>query len=160
VAVRPYAIPYRSLTPRPEQCANLLVPVCVSASHVAYGTIRMEPVYMILGHASGVAASLAIDRKASVADVPVDLLQARLKEQGAVLSPEGLPGPTSTARGLDPARLGGIVVDDTQAAKTGDWKESASVVPFVGSGYLHDGDQDKGRLRVQFTPDLPAAGRY
>jgi hypothetical protein len=86
VPVKPYAIPYRSLLPKAEECANLLVPVCLSASHVAYGSIRMEPVYMILGQAAGVAASLAVERS-SVQEVPVGRLQERLRAQKAVLAP-------------------------------------------------------------------------
>ena len=53
VAVPPYPIPYRSLTPRREDAKNLLVPVCLSASHVAFGSVRMEPTLMLLGHAAG-----------------------------------------------------------------------------------------------------------
>ncbi|MFO0878401.1 MAG: FAD-dependent oxidoreductase [Gemmataceae bacterium] len=159
VGLRPYAIPYRCLLPRPEQCDNLLVPVCVSSSHVAYGTIRMEPVFMILGQAVGVAASLAIDHKVPVQKVPIDRLQARLRAQKAVLSPEGLSGGAS-ASSLDPARLKGIVVDDTQAKLTGEWKHSSSLGPHVGEGYLHDNDADKGKLRARFVPKLPAAGSY
>src|SRR5438132_1305578 len=103
VRVQPYAIPYRSLVPKAAQCENLLVPVCMSASHVAYGTVRMEPVYMILGQASGVAAALAIDGKTSVQGVAVDRLVAKLKAQKAVLSPDGLSKSAGAARGLDPA---------------------------------------------------------
>lgn len=87
VPVKPYAIPYRSLVPKAAECTNLIVPVCCSASHVAYGTIRMEPVYMILGHASGVAAAFAVDGKTTVQQVPAGKLQERLKEHKAVLSP-------------------------------------------------------------------------
>ena len=83
--VAPYAIPYRSLVPRYHECDNLLVPICVSASHVAFASIRMEPQYMLLGHAAGVAAALAV-----VADVPVQQvniveLQRQLLAQGHVL---------------------------------------------------------------------------
>lgn len=158
VAVRPYAIPYRSLTPKPEECTNLLVPVCCSASHVAYGTIRMEPVYMILGQASGVAAALACDGDGVVQRVSVDRLRAKLTDQKAVLDP--ITVPTAAGRGLDPAKLGGIVIDDADAAKTGDWKQSSSATPFVGAGYLHDDNGNKGVMRVRFTPKLPHAGRY
>src|SRR5207245_2920327 len=93
--VQPYAIAYRSLIPKATECENLLVPVCMSASHVAYGTIRMEPVYMILGQASGVAAALAIEDKVTVQAVSIEKLQAKLKAQKAVLSPEGLSKPSA-----------------------------------------------------------------
>ena len=159
VGVQPYAIPYRSLTPKTEQCKNVLVPVCVSSSHVAYGTIRMEPVFMMLGQASGVAAVLAIDGKTRVQDISIEKLQAKLKSQKAILSPEGL-GKAGGAKRLDPAKLSGIVVDDTQAVKTGEWVHSTATGPFVGEGYLHDGNRDQGKLRVRFTPKLPAAGKY
>jgi hypothetical protein len=90
VRVQPYAIPYRSLVPKAAEGGNLLATVCMSASHVAYGTIRMEPVYMILGHASGVAAALAIDAKTIVQKIDVEKLRAKLKAQKAVLSPDDL----------------------------------------------------------------------
>ena len=57
----PFPISYRSLTPQREECTNLLVPIALSASHIAYGSIRMEPVFMVLGQACGIAASLAED---------------------------------------------------------------------------------------------------
>jgi hypothetical protein len=91
VPVKPYAIPYRSLTPKSNECTNLLVPVCCSASHVAYGTIRMEAVYMILGQASGVAAALACESDTAVQNVPTDKLQMRLRAQKAVLDPAAVP---------------------------------------------------------------------
>ena len=55
-----YGIAYDAITPRRDQCSNLLVPVCLSATHVAYGSIRMEPVFMAIGHSAGVAAALAV----------------------------------------------------------------------------------------------------
>jgi hypothetical protein len=159
VPVQPYAIPYRSLVPRAGECQNLLVPVCCSASHVAYGTIRMEPVYMILGQASGVAASLAVDGKTTVQQVPADKLRARLKAQKAVLSPDEIVK-KGAASGLDPATLGGIVVDAAAAARTGGWVFSAATVPFVGAGYHHDNNEGHGEKKVRFTPKLPQTGRY
>jgi hypothetical protein len=81
----PYEISYRSLTPRKSDCQNLLVPVCLSATHVAICTIRMEPVYMMMGHAAGLAAAMAIKAKSAVQDVPYQALAKRLREQGGVL---------------------------------------------------------------------------
>jgi hypothetical protein len=83
--VQPYAIPYRALLPRYHECENLLVSVCVSASHVAFASIRMEPQYMLLGHAAGVAAALAVREQGVVHRVQVSELQAALRVQGQVL---------------------------------------------------------------------------
>ena len=161
VRVLPYAIPYRSLVPKASECTNLLVPVCMSASHVAYGTVRMEPVYMILGQASGVAAALAIDDRTDVQKVAIDKLQAKLKAQQAVLSPEGLgKGAASAAKRIDPAKLAGVVVDDEQAEKTGAWVHSTSTGPFVGAGYLHDNHEEPGKRKVRFTPKSLKSGTY
>lgn len=74
----PYRISYRALAPKQFECTNLLVPVCCSASHVAYGSIRMEPVYMILGQSAATAASLAIDNGTPVQSVSYNRLRDRL----------------------------------------------------------------------------------
>jgi hypothetical protein len=74
-----YPIPYRAIRPKKEQCTNLLVPVCVSASHIAMTSIRMEPVWMILGESAGVAAALAVKAGVAVQDVPYADLQPKLR---------------------------------------------------------------------------------
>jgi hypothetical protein len=85
VPVQPYEIAYRSITPKREEVQNLLVPVCLSASHAAYSSVRMEPQYMIIGQAAGVAAALAVRGHSAVQDVPITDLQEKLHEHGAVL---------------------------------------------------------------------------
>jgi hypothetical protein len=86
VAVQPYPIPYGALTPRREECENLLVPLCLSASHVAFASVRMEPTLMLLGHAAGLAAAQAARRGVAVQDVDVAALQDALRAQGQVLA--------------------------------------------------------------------------
>ncbi len=83
---KPYQISYGSLVPKKGECANLLVPVCVSASHIAFGSIRMEPVFMILGHSAAAAASLAIDNNIDVQEVAYTDLEQILLKEGQVLS--------------------------------------------------------------------------
>ncbi len=82
----PYSISYGSLTPQKNQCSNLLVPVCLSSSHIAFGSIRMEPVFMILGQSAAVAACIAIDENSAVQDIDYNDLKALLLNKGQVLT--------------------------------------------------------------------------
>jgi hypothetical protein len=82
----PYGISYRALTPKKEQCTNLLVPVCISASHVVYGSMRMEPVFMVLGQSAATAAVQAIAAGKAVQDIPYAGLRAALVRDGQVLA--------------------------------------------------------------------------
>jgi hypothetical protein len=81
----PYAISYRSICPKAEQCTNLLVPVCLSCSHIAFGSVRMEPVFMILGQSAATAACLAIDEDVDVQEISYATLRRRLLDDGQVL---------------------------------------------------------------------------
>ena len=81
----PYQIAYGSLVPKKGQADNLLVPVCMSSSHIAFGSIRMEPVFMILGQSAATAAVLAIDGKMSVQDVPYAKLRERMLQDKQIL---------------------------------------------------------------------------
>ncbi|MCZ2479478.1 FAD-dependent oxidoreductase [Aquirufa nivalisilvae] len=83
---KPYSISYGSIVPKEQECQNLLVPVCLSSSHIAYGSIRMEPVFMILGQSAATAAVLAIQQKTSTQQVPYSLLKERLLKDGQVVS--------------------------------------------------------------------------
>ncbi|MGE5419580.1 MAG: FAD-dependent oxidoreductase, partial [Chloroflexota bacterium] len=84
-AKTPYRIDLGSIMPGKEECSNLLVPVCVSSTHIAFGSIRMEPVFMILGQSAGTLASMAVAGKKSVHDIPYEALKARLVKDGQIL---------------------------------------------------------------------------
>jgi hypothetical protein len=104
----PYPISYRAIVPKASQCENLLVPVCLAASHIAYGSIRMEPVFMILGQSAATAAALSIEAGVPLQKVEYARLRARLLADGQILEwaqgavrPEGNPNPADAA-GLRP----------------------------------------------------------
>ncbi len=82
---KPYPVAYRSITPRPAECENLLVPVCLSSTHMSYGSIRMEPVFMILGQSAGTAAVLAIEGEKAVQKVDYAALKEKLLVDKQVL---------------------------------------------------------------------------
>jgi len=82
---KPYPISYRSLVPKKSQCENLLVPVCLSATHLAYGSIRMEPVFMEMGQSAAIAAALAVEQGVSVQQLEYTALRARLLADRQIL---------------------------------------------------------------------------
>jgi hypothetical protein len=153
----PYHIAYGSLVPKKNECQNLLVPVCVSSSHIAFGSIRMEPVFMILGQSSATAAVLAINEKIAVQEVAYDALRLRLLADGQVLESET---PVKSGTGIDLSKLKGVVIDDDQAKATGQWLRSTSIKPYVRSGYRHDDNIDQGNKSLRFDVKLPAPGDY
>lgn len=82
---QPYQIDLGSVIPKREDCTNILVPVCVSCSHIAFGSIRMEPVFMILGQSSGIIASMAIDSNKSIQDLNYNYIKTKLEASGQIL---------------------------------------------------------------------------
>jgi hypothetical protein len=152
VGVAPYPISYRAIVPKQSECENLLVPVCLSASHIAYGSIRMEPVFMILGQSAATAACFAIDDNVPLQELSYAKLKLQLLADKQVLQ-WGAGGESEP----------GIVVDNTDVSGveiSGDWSASSSVVGFYGANYLHDGNASKGTKFVRFTPNLPTNGIY
>lgn len=140
----PYKIAYGSLVPKQKECTNLLVPICISSSHIAFGSIRMEPVFMILGQSCATAAAMCIDQNIDVQDLDYAQLEKRLRADGQVLAYD-----PAAARGLE-----GIVLDDRKARKFGEWGSSRSVPGYFGSGYIHDGGGEKGSKRVVWNTKL------
>ena len=152
----PYEIAYGSLVPKKGQGSNLLVSVACSASHIAYGSIRMEPVFMILGQSAATAAAMALDEKVPVQDVPYSELRQRLLDDGQVLHYET----KLEARGLDLSKLQGIVLDDSQAKFTGEWHQSGASKVFIGDGYSHDNNTKDGKCSARFETTVPKSGTY
>jgi hypothetical protein len=142
----PYPISYRSITPKANECTNLLVPVCLSASHIAYGSIRMEPVFMMLGQSAAVAACMAIDNKCDVQQVDIHKLQAELKNN-------------PLADGSTPEIL--IDNDDKAAVKIiGNWKRMPNYQGCYGPSLLQDSARDKAADYARFLPAIKKTGNY
>lgn len=147
---KPYPISYRAIVPRKSECTNLLVPWSLSATHMAFGSIRMEPVFMILSQSAAVAADLSIQRNEAVQDVPYAVLRPALLEVGQAL-------------GSAPAGLPGVIYDQTDTAAvtvTGAWTSAASAPGFVGADYLHDGNEGRGEKSVFYAFPEEVKGKY
>jgi hypothetical protein len=140
----PYPISYRAIVPRAGECSNLLVPVCLSTSHIAYGSIRMEPVFMLLGHAAATAAALAIDAGVAVQDVDYAALRRRLRRDGMVLEwpppPGGLSVEAPELRPGAEATVAATLPNDDEAPYVG--TELTLAVPdgWTVSGPVEAGD--------------------
>jgi hypothetical protein len=137
----PYPVSYRAIIPKQTEASNLFVPVCLSATHIAYGSIRMEPVFMVLGESSAVAACQAIDKKIAVQQVNVKEVQSMLRSN-------------PLADGSTPE----VLVDNEGGHLTGDWKTEK----FGGYGptYLTDTSKAGTAKSVQFAPEILKTGAY
>ncbi|HEX6226759.1 MAG TPA: FAD-dependent oxidoreductase, partial [Chryseolinea sp.] len=139
----PYPISYRSLIPKSDDCKNLFVPVCLSATHIAYGSIRMEPVFMVLGQSAATAAVQAMDRRVSVQEVNVKSVQTQLRENPLV-------------DGSVPEIL--VDNDDRESVTVnGEWKKEKS------GGYAFSFLQAAGGVETssaKFQPLIKKAGLY
>jgi hypothetical protein len=139
----PYPVSYRSLIPKATECNNLYVPVCLSASHIAYGSIRMEPVFMVLAQSSAVAACMAIDKYKTVQQVNVKQLQTMLAQNPL------MDGSTPE-----------VLVDDNDSlltTVTGNWIKQT--VNGYGPSWLMARPSFEEQ-RIQFKPQLTAKGNY
>lgn len=137
----PYPIAYRSIIPKAEDCKNILVPICLSASHIAYGSIRMEPVFMVLAQSAAVAACMAIDKNQSVQEVNVAKLQETLR-----LKPLATNATAEILVDND---------DDARVEMKGDWKKEKKGA-YGPSLYIAEG----GTKSIRFKPEVLRDGSY
>jgi hypothetical protein len=158
-----YHIPYRAITPKAAECANLLVPVALSCTHVGISSIRVEPTWMILGQSAGIAAALSAKQNLDVQKLPYPALRERLLAQKQVLELPvlaELPPEPKGAMSIDPKTLPGIVLDDKQAELKGEWSHSSGFKPHIGTGYLHDDKRGDGESVAVFRFKAPETARY
>ena len=159
VSSKPYPISYRALRPRAAECTNLLAPLVLSSSHIAFGSIRMEPVFMVLGQSAATAAVHAIQQKTTVQGIDYAKLKIQLLADQQVL--DFIPPPRPASADLPPPlQLDGIVVDQKAAVLSGFEALSQAAHPFHGEDYAHDDNQAKGQQSAVFTATLPADGKY
>lgn len=139
----PYPISYRSIIPKAEECKNLLVPVCLSATHIAFGSIRMEPVFMVLAQSAAVAAVMAIDASSSVQEVDVEELRQELESN-----------PLADGSAPD------ILIDNDDQEKvtvTGTWERKTS--GGYGPSYLLGESAGTGNS-ITFASNVSNGGTY
>ena len=146
----PYPISYRSIIPRTNECQNVFSTFALSASHVAFASCRMEPVFMMTSHAAGVAAAFAIDDNVAVQNLNYTKLSAQLRADGQLLSWAAATSATN-----------GIIIDQSSANATnsGGWVNGANAGGWNGD-YFHDNSAGKGTKWVSYTPTLLTNGTY
>lgn len=142
----PYPISYRSLVPKKAECQNLLVPVCLSASHIAYGSIRMEPVFMALAQASAVAATMGIDNKKAVQEINISQLQRTLRINPLM---DGSQAEILLDNDVTPQNI------STQ----GRWQKITTGGKYAASQLINT-PKAKDVASVRFTPDIPQKATY
>ena len=139
----PYPVSYRALIPKAAECNNLYVPVCLSASHIAYGSIRMEPVFMVLAQSCAAAACMAIDNKQTAQQVDVKKLQSLLKQNPL------MDGSTPE-----------VLADNDDATSVrirGNWKKETN--GGYGPSWLRAAPAEKPQT-VEFKPHIAVTGSY
>ncbi len=153
---RPYEIAYRAITPKKSECANLLVPVCMSATHVICASLRMEPVYMMLGQVAGNAAAMAIKGGTAVQDIDVKTLQKTLRAQKQIIHFK-----TPLGMYLEAGMFDGTVVDDSELGlNEGFWSHSTSQGPFMKYNYRFAPVRPDGGIEAVFPIKVDSKGRY
>ncbi len=135
---QPFPVSYRAIVPKAAECTNLLVPWSLSSSHMAFGSIRMEPVFMGLSQSAALAAVLAIERNSTVQDVPYTVLRPRLLAAGQSLGSPATAQPDTIIDNTDPALI----------TVTGSWISSTATAGFAGIDYLHDNNEAQGTKNV------------
>ncbi len=145
----PYPIAYRAIVPKVDECTNLLVPWSLSASHIAFGSIRMEPVFMTLAQSAAIAADLALDHGTTVQQVDYAELRPALIAAGQALGNPVPPQPET-------------VIDNTdeQVVITGSWLAASTTPGFAGADYLHDNNEGQGTKNVFFPFPSSGSGYY
>jgi hypothetical protein len=148
----PYPIAYDSIVPARGDCENLFVTFALSASHVAFGSVRMEPVFMITSQSAASAAALAIDDNLAVQDVPYSKLRLQLLADRQILD-WGVSSATTNAIILDSEQPSGVTI-------VGGWATSTSNPGYWGANYLHDQNVNKGTKSVRCSVFFAQEGIY
>jgi hypothetical protein len=151
---QPYPVSYRSIVPRVGECKNLFCTFALSASHVGFASVRMEPVFMMTSHSAGVAAAFAIDDNVPVQSVNYPKLAAQLIADGQILS-------WGTVASIGTNGIIQTVTDSTGVTSGGAWTTGANAGgwPLPNGTYWHDGSTGGGKF-VRFTPTITTNGYY